>query len=373
MYFRIILIFLYQLKKAENIFIFPFYHTGGAERVHLDILKALKSQNNVILFTGISYNDHFLEEFKALGSVFELKEFSRTMFLYNSFLHVIRTMGGTKGTHYFGCNNYFFYKVLPLLSKWVTKSDLTHAFSYPDLGGTEVYSLNRVPFLDNRFVISEKTKIDFKNLYYENQIPESYLERIGVLRLGVNIDAVDIQPRKHKNPSNKINAIYIGRIAKEKRVHLIIEIGKRLMDLVDLGLYGPKEMEIQDLNVFYKDNINDSKALNRIYQNADVLFITSYREGFPLVIKEAMFHGVICISTNVGSISEHIINGVNGFLVDETNESTIVDNFSHILTELYSNPLLMNKISRRAQKYALENFKAEMFREQIINIFHTNT
>ena len=62
--------------------------------------------------------------------------------------------------------------------------------------------------------------------------------------------------------------------------------------------------------------------------------ITSFREGFPMVIPEAMAQGAIPISTNVGGINEHITNFENGVLIDNSvNEDEIINQFVDIINK----------------------------------------
>lgn len=69
------------------------------------------------------------------------------------------------------------------------------------------------------------------------------------------------------------------------------------------------------------------------YMNAaDILLVTSYWEGSPNIIKEAMACNLPIIATNVGDISEIITNTVNCF-VTSFSETEIVDK----LNIIYSN------------------------------------
>jgi teichuronic acid biosynthesis glycosyltransferase TuaC len=63
------------------------------------------------------------------------------------------------------------------------------------------------------------------------------------------------------------------------------------------------------------------KDMVRYYNAADVLLLTSFREGSPNVIKEAMACNLPVVSTKVGDV-EYIIKNTSGcFLVDQTIDS----------------------------------------------------
>ena len=83
-----------------------------------------------------------------------------------------------------------------------------------------------------------------------------------------------------------------------------------------------------------------------------------------------MAHGVVCISTDVGSISEHITNGINGFIVNnEMTENQIVDSFIKIINNLYCNQDYLHYLSVQSHKYAYENFNLKIFNHEIKHLF----
>lgn len=364
-YLTIILYF--KIRNGKNIFIFPFYHTGGAEKVHLDIVKSFPKKDNLVIFTNTSYNDHFLSEFKKHSKILQLYKYYDNLYFRKATFRFLRQLKNSSEITVFGCNSLYFYQVLEHLPKNVKKIDLLHAFTLPDLGGMEIYSLNKISFLTYRMVINEKTRNDLINLYKEKKIKEEYIRQIKIISI-----AIDLPKRKPiKNyQKEKLQIIYCGRIAKEKRVHLIIEIGKKLQNFTDLKIYGHQEIKIEGIDHFYQNNITDSKKLLSIYQHSDILLITSYREGFPVVIKEAMANGVVCISTDVGSISEHVINNVTGYTVQNNdNEELIIESFVEIIRNLFLDRELLSKISENAYCHATQKFDLNLFKEEVNKLF----
>ncbi|NVN91584.1 MAG: glycosyltransferase family 4 protein, partial [Desulfuromonadales bacterium] len=98
------------------------------------------------------------------------------------------------------------------------------------------------------------------------------------------------------------------------------------------------------------------------YDRAHILLVTSSREGFPMVIMEAMAHGVVPISTDVGGISRHLTQGINGWLIDATStEERIVDDFCRIIQRLCDNRQQLHTMSRASFDYAGEHFSGREF------------
>jgi glycosyltransferase involved in cell wall biosynthesis len=103
-------------------------------------------------------------------------------------------------------------------------------------------------------------------------------------------------------------------------------------------------------------------------QKCDALIVTSYREGFPISIMEAMAFGLVVISTNVGAISEHILNSKNGYLVNlrESNKDIAIE-MAEIINKSSTNQI--NDISRNAIDYARKNFDIENFNQKYRTLF----
>ncbi len=51
------------------------------------------------------------------------------------------------------------------------------------------------------------------------------------------------------------------------------------------------------------------------YNQADMFILTSYAEGWPLVIVEAAQYGLPIIMTDVGSAGDLVVNNVSGLVV----------------------------------------------------------
>src|SRR4051812_35838000 len=63
-------------EEYDIYFFFSFYHTGGAEKVHAQIAKAVgKTYKCIIFFTRTSTDERFLKEFKDSGC--EIRDISQ--------------------------------------------------------------------------------------------------------------------------------------------------------------------------------------------------------------------------------------------------------------------------------------------------------
>ena len=127
------------------------------------------------------------------------------------------------------------------------------------------------------------------------------------------------------NPLPKDYFLYIGRITKEKGVHLAIKAAKTAkVPLIiagrsyrDEGYWQAKiEKHIDGKNIRYIGEAGFKEKIE-LYQNAKaVLFPTQYREIFGLVMIEAMACGTPVIGWKKGSVAEIISDKKTGFVVN---------------------------------------------------------
>lgn len=366
-----------KIKKAKTVFFFPFYHTGGAEKVHLNIVKATNNNNNCVFFTQESNSNNYKKQFFLNSKCFEVYDLlHRNYLIRNLFVKKLANeLNKSKELiSVFGSNAFFFYELLPLLNDSVKKIDLIHAFSKPDYG-IEIASLPYVKYLDRRVVINEKTLLDFKGLYHQKKL-DSFFSKILKIENGIDIKDIVL----NKSNKSKFRVLFVGRWSKEKRPNLFLQIAKRIASThsdIEFIMVG-SQMELHKKNilnagVLFKGEIKNENELNNIYKTANLLLITSYREGFPVVVMEAMANGVVPIVTNVGGLKEHITNEVNGILIeDKKNEIALIEKFSDIISKLYNDTMELEKLSENAFTYAHSHFDIENFKTKYKNLLLKN-
>lgn len=91
-------------------------------------------------------------------------------------------------------------------------------------------------------------------------------------------------------------------------------------------------------------------SINALQRAASVVIQKSLREGFGLVVTEAMWKGKPVIGGNVGGIRRQIIHGESGFLVDT------IEGTAYRIQQLLSNPILAKQIGMAAKKSVLTNY-----------------
>ena len=342
------------------IFFIPHHHIGGAERVHLNIIKAF--QYKPIVFFDYSNSNIISKEFSENAYCFLITNAKRRKYAFR-FLQVLTFVFPVT---LFGCNSSLFYNFISRLKKKTKAIDLTHAFSYPEQG-VEISSLPYVKLLDKRVVINTKTYEDYKQLYAENNVDSYLLKRFAIIPNGIEI--YDFDSSLIHSRWNNFTIGFVGRNSSEKRPELFFELIRK--NRIQAKVIGDnfEKFKIEFPNVTYFENCNNKDAVREQFSDISLLIVSSRREGFPLVIMEAMELGIPVIATDVGSISEHVISYENGFLAP-VEEKVFLEYTSGIITELKSNKELYFDISKNARKYAEKNFSIEVFNSKYQELFY---
>ncbi len=92
-----------------------------------------------------------------------------------------------------------------------------------------------------------------------------------------------------------------------------------------------------------RDPLTHALEINAFQSGSDVVVQKSTREGFGLVVTEAMWKRAAVVAGRVGGIVEQIEDGVNGYLVSS------VDECSDRVAELLEKPTLRREMGARAR------------------------
>lgn len=361
-------------KEYETFFFFPFYHTGGAEKVHALITQATGNNRCIIFFTRHSADDNFYTDFehshctiKIIANYTDNKWLYFTNLIYRGMISGYINRQSKIPVVFNGqCN--FGYKLSPWIKKKVPQVELIHSFN--------TFSLIRLPFLPfiSRTVMISKLRIEDHLRQYRNlQVPQQFNSKIEFIVNGIQLPHHAFS----KTFDMPLQVLYVGRGTEEKRVYLVAEIAK---------LAAHKNLPVQF--IFMGDVVQaipadtmpyckllgpkkDPAEIEDIYRKAHVVIITSYTEGFPMVIEEGMANGCAILSTPVGDIPYHVKQGVNGFLFSSTdNEKLIIEEGVAYVSRLIHDASLLAEVGENNKKYAIENFGIETFNNKYRQLFN---
>jgi trehalose synthase len=97
---------------------------------------------------------------------------------------------------------------------------------------------------------------------------------------------------------------------------------------------------------------DDPLLVNVMQRVSDVVIQKSTREGFGLVITEALWKGTPVVASNVGGIPTQMIDGRTGFLLDPLD----FDGFAEKIVQLMQDQDLRSRLGKQAREHVRENF-----------------
>ncbi len=113
------------------------------------------------------------------------------------------------------------------------------------------------------------------------------------------------------------------------------------------------ELGISQL-VQFLDRIPNEKTVE-YYQNASIFTLSSLQEGLGIVVLEAMACGVPVVATRCGGPEQVVVDGVNGFLVENNNRQQ----FTEAILKLLRDESLRKRMGENAAKQVQEYFSVE--------------
>ena len=363
---RLIGTFYTKKEVFELLLIFPFYHTGGAEKVHSLIANAYKNKKALILFTRKSKDKRYFEAFKASGhNIIDISNYTDNKFFYwNNLIYrgIISSLvnGQSESPLIFNGQSNFGYKLSPWINKEIVQIELIHAFSS--------FSWIRIPFINyytKSVMISRYAINEHKEQYNKLGIPDKELNKIQYITNGIVIPTNLTRPVKQ---GNTLNVLYVGRSTSEKRVNLIAQIAQQAsINQLDIkfSMVGYLKQDVESAYhqyIHFYGPVNNEEELFKIYQKYDALIMTSLHEGFPISIMEAMSAGCAILSTPVGDIPYHVKHEQNGFLFSSITDETIIKTEAiDYLRNLLNNTSLLTEMSTNNQQYAQKEFELSIF------------
>lgn len=364
-----IIVFVSKRKESSKaFFFFSSYGTGGAEKVHLEIVKLFTDLTPVVFICGPSLDERYKLEFEKVSVVQNIYDETKNHDTFRKIWAILiaKYINNQKTVFTLGCDVSFYYEIIPKLNNSIKKADLFHTFVHKHELGPEIWSLDVTNLIDARITISNKVKKEFSNWYNEHQIETTYLDRIRVVKNFVSTPS----QIANKNWGNNLNVLFVCRPSYIKRADIAAKIAKRLFgngftfEFIGPNLENTIDPELHPF-INFSGNINDVEIMKEKYRHSHFLIVCSSREGTPMVIMEAMSYGVVPVCNNVGGIAEMFINEKEGFLLEySADEHTQIEMFCKKLISIKNQHENLTNISKNAFLSAKENFGFDRFKKE---------
>lgn len=197
----------------------------------------------------------------------------------------------------------------------------------------------------------------------------------AVIRSGITLGPLPSKAAAREDlriPEDSVVVALVGRVTQVKRPDRFLEIveqissrGLRAHFLVvgggDLAQAVRERVESARLPVSMLGWRSD---LERIFAATDVLLLTSDNEGMPISIIQATHAGVPVVATDVGSIGEYLVDGVDAFLCRKDSWE-----LANALETLIREPQLREAMSAARSHRDLGDYNVESFLRRHVALY----
>lgn len=191
------------------------------------------------------------------------------------------------------------------------------------------------------------------------------------------LDDLDVAARARAGRET-MTCLFLSRVLREKGVFTAIDavaecngmLDRTAVCLVvagtgpDLDAARRHAAERETACVEFVGEIRDDVKIEFLRRSQILLFPTSYGEGLPNSVLEAMLAGMVIVTRCAGAIGEIVEDGRNGLVSTSTDPAT----FSRYLARLVEDPALVAEIGER-NRAAADSFSAESVRRRLLNTY----
>jgi glycosyltransferase involved in cell wall biosynthesis/predicted metal-dependent phosphoesterase TrpH len=221
----------------------------------------------------------------------------------------------------------------------------------------------------------EKLAWKYIRWYYEQMdfiYAPSQSTKEELVQRGIPADSIKVYPRgvdverfhpSHRNGyfgknyqiQDKLKLLYVGRVSKEKNLHILAEAFKRLAQaqgkvyLVVVGdgpYYEEMREEMRGLPCIFT-GYREGDELATIYASSDIFVFPSTTDTFGNVVLEAQASGLPVIVTDQGGPSENMLPNQTGLVV----KGDSIQDLQSAVTALIENPHRIRQMSAAARAY----------------------
>lgn len=286
---------------------------GGNQKTSLQLIDMLDDEFDVkILSLAISKK----------RSLYNYKTDKLSSHIHNS--QIIKIKNADAIIKHINSSNYEFvinnklneyFDLLPKINSNIKQYVITHNSMDP----FNELIINNQQYINKSFTINK----------FHKELMEKYLNTKEIEN-HTYLNHVELGTKVLKRTQFSKNLVFVGRMSKEKGIHLLISAFIKFIELnndnanINLLIIGDtnnkeslfeSEYYVKHNNIIYLGKLTEHEIKDQL-KNCDYLILPSYTEGIPFVILESMSIGIPCIYSKINGAIEIIKNKKSGFLFE---------------------------------------------------------
>jgi glycosyltransferase involved in cell wall biosynthesis len=208
-------------------------------------------------------------------------------------------------------------------------------------------------------------------------------KKVSVIPMGVELKRRFIPPAERKE---KHALLFVGRLVEKKGLRHLIEAMPRILEqnpsaYLRVAGDGPEKIALEQR--IAELGINNSiqflgpicnEDLPPFYQTSNIVIFPSViaadgdREGFGLVLVEALGCECALVVSDLPAMQDIIIDGKTALVVPQKNEKLVADR----VNELLDNSALQKSIGKAGRQFVLEHFDLDRIGEKYLDLIESS-
>jgi glycosyltransferase involved in cell wall biosynthesis len=241
------------------------------------------------------------------------------------------------------------------------------------LGSTFADNTSRSTFFI-QMLIRRMYRVSLKNtsgIFFQNPDDLCLFIEYGLISpesnsIVVNGSGVNLKYYSASTPPNKISFLLISRIMDQKGIREFVAAAQKIksthkeVEFVLAGWHDGKSISKEELKVWVDSGViiflGKLKDVRTAIKNCSIFVLpSSYREGIPRTVLEALSIGRAVITSRTPGCKETVHEGVNGYLVTPKSVRDIED----AMMKFIHNPKLIYSMGKASRKIAEERFDVD--------------
>jgi len=163
--------------------------------------------------------------------------------------------------------------------------------------------------------------------------------------------------------------LYVGRLSEEKGIRVLLNAFRRSdLRLIIIG-DGPLQAEVESAvkernNIIYLGFQPKAVIMDNLKRAKSLIVPSTWYEGFPLTILEALATGTPVIGSRLGGIAEIVQDKFNGLLFEPGNEASLINSLNELKSHDFS------ALSGNARRSYLEHYTPERNYKILMDIYN---
>jgi len=373
--------------KTNILCIIPYMVLGGSEKVLLNLVKGINSENYSFHVVTTEPADHdWYNQFRSpFQNVIVPFRWVTDEALYQKYFRELIDRLNIRILLI--SNSLIGYKGLPKLKstyRGLRAVDILHAEA---VWGTQRELMGITTYLDRRICISELLKKFMETRYQQAGLEgESFSGKIRVIRNGIDTEQYKPDPSRRGTfksefgiPLDARIVSFIGRFAVEKDPFLFVDVARNILrkstsDKIKFIMAGDGPEFKTVRSIIDKSGLTDhfllTGTLGDVYSllaDTNILLVVSKTEGIPMVMIEAMAMKVPIVSLNIGAVSELVQDHVTGYLVNPMDN--LIDVFTSKVLDILANKVDVAMVCENARQRAVSEYSLEVMTKKYRSLF----